>query len=268
MASLLELEECLIESVMKLVNRRKFQQYESACHLLCTKESSAKTAELLMRKVKREKEPQMILLVISLLTASYTKDIYEEQKISHSIFLDTMKCFPRFIKETKEKIGRLTYDRFHWTWRQLSMQLFRLGTLEFEWTAVPIKIQPYLYGEQEKALSVHIPSDAVLTEEMLTESFTQAKVFFGENVTFYCHTWLLSPNLNTLLDTSSGIHCFYKQFQIVGTEDSNALCYNWLFQSPLSTKTELLPEDTSLRRSAKEYLLNGGCLGTGWGVIT
>lgn len=63
-------------------------------------------------------------------TESYKK--YEQLGVSYKIFADTMKCFTRFINEHYESYGYYAFDRDWWTARQISLQLFRIGELEYE----------------------------------------------------------------------------------------------------------------------------------------
>lgn len=265
--AILELENSLVGQLLSIVKRKKFTRYEKYIMLLCNSKTAAKCSNILLKKVAREQDPNKVLLAISLLAASYTYDLYKEANIEEGIFLDTMKCFPRFIQETYAKTGEITYDRFFWTWRQLSMQLYRLGTLEYEVLASPAKVRDYLSSNQTRVLSVHIPSDAILTNENIHDSLEQAKEFFKNKDSFYCESWLLSPKLNELLTSDSRIKCFYDKFEIIGTEEGNNSCYEWLFKVPGTTPIELLPEDTSLCVKVKNHLLEGGSIGTGYGII-
>ena len=87
------------------------------------------------------------MLAVFLRAAFRTREQYREAGIEEKIFLDTMKCFPRFIGEYRESYGEYGFDRGFWAGRQLSLLLFRLGELEFE------KAE----RDGEPALAVHIP---------------------------------------------------------------------------------------------------------------
>ena len=56
-----------------------------------------------------------------------TYEHYQKAGISEQTFADTMKCFPRFVREHKECFGDYGFDRAFWPGRQLSMLLFRHG---------------------------------------------------------------------------------------------------------------------------------------------
>lgn len=212
-------------------------------------------------------------LAVFLAAACHTRNKYKELGISDSIFLDTMGCFKRFLEETKEITGNWIFDRGFWVWRQTSCLLFRLGTLEFEyWKAEGIL--PDEIKENDMAISVHIPSDAVLTEEKLAESYEAMHTFWTEHEKqlfpmgkprfVYCSTWLLSPELQKLLPENSGIRRFASEYRIYHQNLENKGFYRWLFNGRKELDT--LPENTSLQRAVKKHLATGGKIGIASGV--
>lgn len=182
-----------------------------------------------------------------------TWKMYEEKDISRQIYIDTMKCFTRFVQEHRESYGSYGFDRDFWVVRQMSGLLFRLGELEYE-----------MIREEGKALlSIHIPSDAALSEEKLQESYSLAGEFFAQRFPEYgdadmvCHSWLLSPTLKELLTPGSRILGFQQHFVIEETGRYDEEFLQWVFKRK-DLPTEALPENTSLQRRMKEYLLQGG----------
>ncbi|MBS6161855.1 MAG: DUF5596 domain-containing protein [Firmicutes bacterium] len=202
------------------------------------------------------------MLSYMLFAASYSFEKYKEKGISQQIFTDTMKCFTRFIEEHKESYGIYGFNRDFWTGRQLSLQLFRLGELEFE----------TVIKNQKKMVSVHIPSDAILTKEHCKSSLEMAEVFFENydstyvNVPYVCHSWLLSPALRELLPESSNIMKFQNLFDITEIDKSSTNFLRWIFKK-IDLPIENLPEDTTLQRNVKKYLMAGGQIGEGSGYM-
>lgn len=220
-------------------------------------EARLKLKELL---VPDEKGFKMLLCMLQ--AAAYSYEKYESLGISEKIFIDTMKCFTRFVAEHKVSFGYYGFDRDFWTGRQLSLLLFRVGELEVEKRIC----------QGEKTVAVHIPSDAKMTRENCITSFKQAKELFEKcdkeyvDVPYTCHSWLLSPVLKELLPENSRIIQFQNMFEIVKVEPENTDYMEWVFKSkdiPLAQ----LPEDTSLQRAMKKHLLNGGWIGAGEGII-
>ncbi len=238
------------------------------------------TAEAGWKRLKEAyegKDPDgLIDLGLCLAAACKTRCDYRKNGWSDQIFLDSMGCFPRFIEEDIEQNGKICFTRGFWVWRQTCSRLFRLGTLEFEYrrsSDLGEKMMKYSNGKM--ILSVHIPSDAVMSDENLKDSYRQALAFFREHdaiictegspVLFFCSTWLLSPELNKLLPEHSRIKRFYSDFEIYDFDQENSGVYNWLFKG--QTELEKLPRDTSLQRMVYEHLKNGGKIGAASGII-
>lgn len=207
----------------------------------------------------------MAYLAAALGGACHTRRAYREKGVPEDVFLATMGCFPRFLRETYEVLGKWAFDRGFWTWRQTGGRLFRLGALEFE------------YLPEVPALSVHIPSDAVLSREELDRSYDWAERFFageggafcfrGRPVETQCESWLLAPALAELLPEESGIRRFAGNYRLREVIEDNQDFYRWLFKCQPPKPVEDLPGDTSLQRKAKAYLAAGGKIGAAGGVL-
>lgn len=188
---------------------------------------------------------------------------YRKKQIPDAYYLETMKCFPRFLAESKQKNGRACFDRGWWTYRQTSMVLFRIGALEYESCNV----------QGEDVLALHIPSDADLSKKAVDASLMQAETFFK---TYYgdmlyrrytCHSWLLSPVLKTVLSGQSNILGFQQRFTVVREDKDDREFIEWLFQVPAGTAFHALPANTSLQKKVKQLLLAGGTVGAAYGVM-
>lgn len=202
-----------------------------------------------------------IELVLSLQAALDTWADYRAAGIPDEIFLSTMGCFARFVREHKESFGQYGFDRFFWTFRQLSRGIYRIGELEFD-----------LHCGHENALGIHIPSDARLSPESLKKSYRAALAFmerFHPDFIFdrfHCHTWLLSPELTKLLKPDSHILAFQQDFTLESVDLDSEGYKLWLFKrSDLAIADA--PEATSLQRRAKAHLLSGGKIGEAAGFI-
>ena len=194
------------------------------------------------------------MLICQLCAALETREQYFLKDIPDSIFIETMLCYARFINEHMQMYGSYGFDRGWWTWRQLSMRLFRLGVLEFEL--------------RDDIISVHIPSDAVMTAEALRESYDRAKAFYAkQDIThngIYCGTWLLSPVLKEILPPESRILNFQRDYEILELFPESKGFMRWVFAKEYGQGTcdlTLLPEETTLQRGIKKLLLAGKTVG-------
>ncbi|MDO4298225.1 MAG: acyltransferase domain-containing protein [Lachnospiraceae bacterium] len=202
------------------------------------------------------------MLTCMLLCTLRTYEDYRRLGISEQIFVDTMKCFPRFVGEHMASYGRYGFDRSFWTPRQIASRLFRIGELEYEMTV----------EEGKKVISIHIPSDAVLVREKLHDSYLCAKNFFAGKFPDYgsaemvCESWLLAPELKYVLPEQSRILEFQKEFRLTEVAYGDNEYLEWIFKRR-DIPLEQLPENTSLQRNLKKYLISGGKVGIGFGYL-
>ena len=217
----------------------------------------------------------LLMLTVMLAGALKARRDYKEKGIPEQIWLDTMGCFSRFVREDQVSYGRDCFTRAFWAYRQLSLKLFRIGTLEYEMTTLRdtgaeltgLQVQP-----GDPVLSVHIPSDALLTRKELDASYAGAKTFFARFYPSYdyrcacCCSWLLSPSLKELLQPGSRILLFQSDFIPTGFYEDNGGYKTWLFKNG-ALEPEDFPENTSLQRRAKAFVLAGGKIGEGSGIL-
>lgn len=188
-------------------------------------------------------------------------DEYLRLGISEQIFIDTMACFSRFVGEHMVSFGCYGFDRSFWTVRQISGKLFRIGELEYE----------LLVEEGRNLVSLHIPSDARLQLPLLRNSYLEAKSLIDRtfpdfaNVPYVCGSWLLSPNLKDLLPSTSNILKFQQSFMLTGTFADQSF-KEWVYKRTDIPDADL-PENTTLQRSLKAFLLDGGIFHSGEGTL-
>lgn len=200
----------------------------------------------------------MPVLKEQLAEAAGAEERYRKLGIPEEVYRETMACFSRFVREYREMYGCVGFDREWWTPRQLGLKLFRIGELEYE------LLEP-------KAVSVHIPSDARLSEEKVGDSYREAerflKNYFPEyaDKDFVCESWLLSPYLKEVLPENSNIIRFQSAYTIerVSLEDKSFM--EWIFHTHSEDLTKL-PQNTSLQRNVKQRLEQGKKIGSAFGI--
>jgi hypothetical protein len=117
-----------------------------------------------------------------------------------------------------------------------------------------------------RKIYIHIPSDACFNKDKLNKSFKDFKDFlenyFPEymDVDMYCDSWLLAPELKTLLDKESNIIYFQSKFEIIKEEIDSDVFLEWIYLRK-DIPFEKLPESTSLQKKVKEHVLEGGKIG-------
>ena len=209
-------------------------------------------------------------LAEQLITALDNREKGAWKDLPEDIWLSTMRCFTRFVNEHYSSTGKYAFDRGFWTTRQIGAKLFRVGELEYELRETDDEALP-------RIISLHIPSDALMTADRLNDSVARAKEFLKEyfpdwaNLPMRCHSWLLSPALKPLLDEHSNILRFQRAFDIDTEEYESNGELQWVFkligEQQKNVDLSALPEDTSLQRRMKAYLLEGGKIGTAAGFL-
>lgn len=195
------------------------------------------------------------------MASSYSYGEYVRRNIPKDIFIATMKFCTRFLQEHYRTFH--TY-KFVWAWwfpRQLSLNEYRIGALEYE----------FVEGE-DREIAIHIPSDADLRKASVAQSIKEfhefRKKYYSEweTVKLTCDTWMLMPELKELLGEDSNIIAFQNLFEI-DTLDYDATWYmEWIFPGA-EQADESLPEETSLQRNLKKYLLDGRKFGIAKGHL-
>lgn len=204
----------------------------------------------------------MTMLYIYLRAVIENKPQYDKLNITEDIYIETYKALSRFIKEYYQDTNQYVFERDWWAYRQVSMQIFRIGELEYEMTQV----------ESKPILSIHIPSDAKLSKRQIESSLRAARTFFNERFPDYeqadmqSHTWLLSPALKGLLAPSSNILNFQSFFKIEKVITSDTSFLHWVFHTN-NPDIELLEERTSLQRHIKAHLKTGHTIGAAIGFV-
>ncbi len=258
----IELPLEMVEQLVQIEKEVSLTDVEPLLQEMLQKETAEKAYNKLSVYLKEDKG-NMKMLYCQLECARRTYEKYKELQISDKIYIDTMKCFTRFANECKKRNGAYFFDRGWWTYRQISMKLFRIGALEYE----------LCQKEKELMISMHIPSDGAFGKIQVDNSLKEAKKFLHQfyplydNAIFYCDSWLLSPALESLLSEESNILNFQKRFQITKVYEEANDFLEWLFQSPEDVAYEQLPEHTSLQRKAKQWVLDGKKIGVAYGIL-
>lgn len=221
------------------------------------------SAALARQQLAERAEPEargLDMLAWMLRAALFTHEEYVRRGISLAIYLDTMKCFSRFAAEYKAAYGVYGFDRDFWTYRQLSLVLFRVGELEYEWP------------QEGGTVSLHVPSDADLSLEVCRRSLADferfAGTFFPQRVRrpIEMESWLLSPALAELLPSDSRINRFRRCFRLTGWDRADTGFVQWIYGRE-GIPVRDLPETTSLQKAVKARLLRGLPVGAARGIL-
>lgn len=123
-----------------------------------------------------------------------------------------------------------------------------------------IEVGRLQYEEKKGNINIHIPAGSKMEQEKVIASIKTSKIdiakyFHIKNPKYYCNSWLLSNQLNAMIDTNSNIARFYSLFEVKDGEDATKDILNFVFQVENCDSYSTLREDTSLQRLLKHQLL-------------
>ena len=217
-----------------------------------------------------------------LFVLSCTEDMlnrYREKGISEDIYWDSVRDIRYKMLECVECRGAVGSFVPNWYTGFFKLNRFALGRFQFEkklcdteggYTA---KCGLYI-APGSPVLNFHIPSSGVsLTDEVRFDSYRRAYEFYadlfdGGPAVFCCGSWLLYPRHTEFLPSNSNVLRFMSDFEIIRSSEQETFRNDWrLFGRYFELPYSELPEDTSLRRAYKQWLVAGNKAGDGFGYI-
>lgn len=215
------------------------------------------------------KDEKLRTLYVYIRLGMEMKQRYLDAGATEQVYYDTFYDLTIWCDWAHRHLGEWGMVEAPWYVRLYHALVFRLGRLEFEiaetdrnftWSGGDV-------AKGAKVIGVHIPEGGPLLAEDCDESFRRADAFFSPDYEMYtCDSWLTSPALLDLLEPDSNIRAFQNRFEIVDVTYPFPLAEHRVWGIVQQDKS-LYSEDTSLRRNLKRYLLDGGHIGMGLGVM-
>jgi hypothetical protein len=211
--------------------------------------------------------------MIFLLTCTdRAKEIFDERGISEEIYYDTMRDLTAKLVECKKLHDVWGTFVIWWFPEFFRAERFALGRLQFEKKEFPFEDYKGIVKKGDTVYNFHVPSGGSFTHDAITDSFKRAYKFFGVKgiMPIFFSSWLIYPPHGELFADGSNLKNFYNLFDILDAYEYATNAEMWrIFYVTYSPETDLdaLPEDTSLQRSFKQFLKNGGKMGGGRGMI-
>ena len=219
------------------------------------------------------------VLTVFICLSKHLKKMYSERNIEQSVWINSMLDLKYKLLECQDV--KHIWGTFVGGWFSgfFRLKRFALGRLQFEISQYDRED----YTENGKTVTrgmtvidVHIPRTGMpLDADSCDEAFRMAKEFFRDRVNgapmaFVCFSWMLYPDMIDILPERSNIKRFASRFKIIDAQDDNPDAYAdmWrIFDMDYTGNLDDYPEDSSLRRSMKAYLKNGGKTGEGYGIF-
>lgn len=221
-----------------------------------------------LKRLEQKADHAAWALCFFVAVAGKTFQRYQERQIEETLFFNSLSDISLWCRDYFREHGAYGLSEVSWIAKTMKLRLFRLGRIQFE----PQVLQNALVGEKysfpqgTEYLYVHIPAGSSLLHEDCLHAFQWANSFFDPKYKLYfCESWLLSPALKEILPPSSNVLRFQDFFEIIGVDDTNLQAETRIFGSFLQSK-ERYPENTSLQKCAKRFLLSGRKIGVGTGM--
>ena len=116
----------------------------------------------------------------------------------------------------------------------------------------------------DPVIRLHIPPFGKMTPELIDKTLEETKKFAKEHYpdfeykAFACHSWLVDPQLDELLNPESNIVKFRQRFHSMTCKSSGKDVFNFIFNKPnMDFDIHDLPEESSLQRALKRHYLSG-----------
>lgn len=170
-------------------------------------------------------------------------------------------------------LGSLHYEEEDGSW------MATVEETEGAWVGYPFTENGYVSKEKielskeewEKVLEtgdpvirLHIPPVGKMTPEMIDKTLEETKIFAKEHYpdfhykAFSCHSWLVDPQLDEILNKESNIVKFRQRFHSLTRKSKGEDVFNFIFNKPnMDFDIRDLPEDSSLQRALKNHYLSG-----------
>lgn len=200
---------------------------------------------------------------------------YLDAGIPEEIMLHTLRDIVIWTKVWTGVKGELCLFEIPWLAWHLKLKLFRIGSLEYVPSRAEYDCPALSLSKGAPIVEIHIPNGADISPSAVEASLRDAAAFFEKyypdhkykHYTF--HSWIMDENLRPLLSPTSNILKFQDMFERVpegSSEDYAGLRYVFGWDA---TKEDIAsrPSTSSFASRMKEYVLSGGRLYVGFGVM-
>lgn len=138
------------------------------------------------------------------------------------------------------------------------------GSVESSTIELPKDQWRLVLKKGDPTVSVHIPAGGGLTPEIVDKSIEMSKEFISRYFpdysykAFVCYSWLMDPQLNTLVGEESNISKFNRRFAKLPAKSGGSGVLSFVFhRSSKDLDLHSLPETSRLERALKQHYLNG-----------
>lgn len=156
------------------------------------------------------------------------------------------------------KLESIRISQMIWAAYFINTKLIEVGRLQYE--------------KCEDHIKIHIPIGDKLETEKVLNSIRDSKIeiekyFNLKNPKYRCDSWLLSNQVNAIINSNSNIAKFYSLFDVKDGPDATKDILNFVFETQECDNYNALPENTTLQKLLKQELLKNKEFKIGWGKL-
>lgn len=237
-----------------------------------------------------DKQPLLILssIALSLKTAQLR---FIDRGFDEQVFFDTMSDIKVWGEDYRKKFNKVGLTEINWIRLHINCLIFKIGRLQYQ-------IGRYYFSPKtvtgnkkislgEKCYFIHIQRGGKLERQDCIQSINLAAQFLKKifpkirTDVMTCHSWLLSSKNKNFVEPSSNIAQFAALFENVGETQPASGHFRWIFGIEEKEKTlkqnkesmgiylnlsDFQPKNI-MQTNAKNYIMNGGDLTDGKGII-
>ena len=134
-----------------------------------------------------------------------------------------------------------------------------------ELSPTPVTLEGYkeVLSEGDNIAAIHITNGEPFHIDIVRESFRMmdeviAKYYSDLNIkAYHGYSWVFNKHLRDIMGRDTNLTLLADMFDLYPTAGGHHGIYEYVFKRPESTPTEELPEDSSMQRAIKKYLLDG-----------
>lgn len=227
----------------------------------------------LRHALEAEEQPELTALAMFLRWGGGIEREYMERYIDPDIYLHTMNEIALWCAKYAEKTSCYGVSEWEWLSKVVTFGVFRIGRLEYEPSVLEreICIRGERFGVGTELLEIHIPEGEPLDMGEIYASLKMAVNFFGWHFKknyrlLRCRSWLLSACLMEMLPENSGIIRFQNLFCLylsVPSRQAEERVFGFVSDDP-----SVYPENTTLQKKLKQFLMDANTMTLGCGIIT
>ena len=230
-----------------------------------------------LAEIARESEidPRVVDLTVLLHAVDRLRAEYQNRGLPDQLCRETLLDLKYKLEECRAVYGVIGTFVTEWFTRHFRCELFALGRLQYE--RHPFEYESYgnRLSRGDMVYKCHIPASGPITPESVTESLRIAHAFFQKELKdgilpVFCSSWMLYPPHNErVFKEGSNLNRFFELFDVIEAIPlpENEDFWRIFNRTYLKDAVPTSPENTSLQRAFKRFLLEGNDMGKGKAIL-